>query len=51
MLDRRTVASRIRELSQQYSLEVDPEAVVQDLTVGAQQRVEIIKALYRKPKS
>lgn len=48
VLDRKSVAARIRELSQKYSLQVDPEAVVQDLTVGAQQRVEIIKALYRE---
>jgi ABC-type uncharacterized transport system ATPase subunit len=47
VLDRRGVAKRIRELSQEYSLAVDPDAVVQDLAVGAQQRVEIIKALYR----
>ena len=46
-LDRRTSAARIRELSQQYGLAVDPDAYVRDLTVGAQQRVEIIKALYR----
>jgi simple sugar transport system ATP-binding protein len=48
VLDRKSVAARIRELSQKYSLQVDPDAVVQDLTVGAQQRVEIIKALYRE---
>jgi len=47
-LDRRRVARRIRELSQQYSLVVDPNAYVQDLAVGSQQRVEIVKALYRK---
>jgi simple sugar transport system ATP-binding protein len=47
VLNRRSVAERIYELSQQYGLEVDPEAVVQDLPVGSQQRVEIIKALYR----
>src|SRR5512137_736107 len=46
-LDRRSSAARIRELSQQYGLAVDPDAYVRDLTVGAQQRVEIIKALYR----
>jgi general nucleoside transport system ATP-binding protein len=46
-LDRRKVAARIRDLSKEYGLMVDPEAVVADLTVGAQQRVEIIKALYR----
>jgi general nucleoside transport system ATP-binding protein len=47
ILDRKKVAARVRELSEQYSLQVDTEAVVQDLTVGAQQRVEIVKALYR----
>jgi ABC-type uncharacterized transport system ATPase subunit len=47
VLDRRRVAARVRELSQQYGLEVDPDACVRDLTVGAQQRVEIVKALYR----
>jgi general nucleoside transport system ATP-binding protein len=48
VLDRGKVAAQIRELSQTYGLAVDPEALVQDLTVGAQQRVEIIKALYRQ---
>jgi ABC-type uncharacterized transport system ATPase subunit len=40
--------ARIQELSRQYGLEVDPTAVVEKLPVGLQQRVEIIKALYRK---
>ena len=47
-LDRRRAADDIWALSQQYGLQVDPEATVQDLPVGAQQRVEIVKALYRK---
>jgi simple sugar transport system ATP-binding protein len=47
VLDRRTVAARVHELSHQYGLETDPDAYVRDLTVGAQQRVEIVKALYR----
>lgn len=47
LLDRRTVSNRIQSLSQEYNLAVEPEAIIQDLTVGAQQRVEIIKALYR----
>jgi ABC-type uncharacterized transport system ATPase subunit len=38
---------RVTELSKQYGLEVDPSALVEDLPVGTQQRVEIIKALYR----
>ena len=37
----------MRALSQRYGLEVDPEALVEDLPVGIQQRVEIIKALVR----
>jgi len=46
-LDARAAATRILTLSRQYGLEVDPTAVVEDLAVGSQQRVEIIKALYR----
>src|SRR5512135_2604646 len=47
VLDRRKSGNRISELSQQYGLKVDPNAYVKDLTVGEQQRVEIVKALYR----
>ncbi len=47
-LDRRRAEQQIREISRQHGLEVDPHALVADLPVGAQQRVEIIKALYRK---
>ena len=47
-LDRRTVEARVRELSRQYGLDVDPTAYVSDLPVGVQQRVEIVKALYRQ---
>lgn len=46
-LNRQVVAKNILELSQQYELEVDPNALILDLPVGAQQRIEIIKALYR----
>ncbi len=46
-LARKRAAKRIRDLSTQYGLEVDPEAYVKDLPVGVQQRVEIIKLLYR----
>lgn len=46
-LDRKEVAQRVRDLSHQYGLDVDPEAIVGDLPVGIQQRVEIVKALYR----
>ncbi len=41
------VAARIEQLAKLYSLHVDPDAVVWQLSVGQQQRVEIIKALYR----
>lgn len=47
-LDRRSVAQRVRELSHQYGLDVNPHAYIRDLPVGVQQRVEIVKALYRK---
>ncbi|MGB9736860.1 ABC transporter ATP-binding protein [Chloroflexus sp.] len=46
-LNRKQAAERIRAISAQYGLPVDPDALVADLDVGAQQRVEIIKALYR----
>ncbi len=46
-LDRKSVANRIREISKQYGLQVNPDAYVKDLPVGIQQRVEIIKVLYR----
>jgi general nucleoside transport system ATP-binding protein len=47
-LDRATVAQEIREISEQFGLKVDPDALVEDLSVGLQQRVEIIKILYRQ---
>ncbi len=46
-LDRKDAADRIREISERYGLGVDPEALVGELPVGLQQRVEIIKLLYR----
>jgi ABC-type uncharacterized transport system ATPase subunit len=47
-IDRRTASRRIRELSEQYGLAVDPDAVVENIPVGVQQRVEILKTLYRE---
>ncbi|HET7089592.1 MAG TPA: ABC transporter ATP-binding protein [Anaerolineae bacterium] len=47
-LDLRRTAERIRSISKQYGLEVDPDALVKDLPVGVQQRVEIIKLLFRQ---
>lgn len=46
-LDEASVEKRVREISSQFGLRVDPEALVEDLPVGVQQRVEIIKVLYR----
>lgn len=47
LLDLRLAARRLSELSAQYGLQIDPFAQVGDLPVGVQQRVEILKALYR----
>lgn len=46
-LDMRKANATVLDLSQQYGLQVNPESVIEDLPVGTQQRVEIIKALYR----
>jgi general nucleoside transport system ATP-binding protein len=46
--DRDLVAARIAELSEAFGLEVNPNALVADLSVGERQRVEILKALYRE---
>jgi ABC-type uncharacterized transport system ATPase subunit len=47
LLDLREASQRVRELSDRYGLAVDPDAVIEDTTVGMQQRVEILRALYR----
>ncbi len=46
-LDLRTARQKITQLSEEYGLEIDPDAIVEDIPVGVQQRVEIVKALYR----
>ncbi len=40
----------VREISDKYSLDLDPDAVIEDLPVGVQQRVEIVKVLLRDAK-
>ncbi|SDD26538.1 simple sugar transport system ATP-binding protein [Paracoccus isoporae] len=40
--------TRLRELAEEYELQVDPDEVIEELSVGHQQRVEILKALYRQ---
>jgi ABC-type uncharacterized transport system ATPase subunit len=47
LLDVREGARRVRELSERYGLAVDPDERIEDVTVGMQQRVEILKTLYR----
>jgi general nucleoside transport system ATP-binding protein len=47
-LDRREARRRILELGQRFGFEIDPDAKVETLSVGWQQRVEILKALYRE---
>lgn len=46
-VDRKTARQKILDLSKKYSLDVDPDAKIEDITVGMQQRVEILKMLYR----
>jgi len=46
-IDLRSAEKRVAELSQTYGLSVDPKAKIENITVGMQQRVEILKILYR----
>jgi len=48
LLDRAAARQRVVEISREYGLQVPPDAVVEELPVGVQQRVEIVKALYRE---
>jgi general nucleoside transport system ATP-binding protein len=48
LLDRRKTRKDVLELSGRYGLQVDPDALVENLPVGIQQRVEIVKALVRE---
>src|SRR5206468_12591427 len=47
LLDTNAADRRVRELSRSFNFAIDPEARVEEITVGQQQRVEILKALYR----
>jgi general nucleoside transport system ATP-binding protein len=47
LLDYDAAVERVREISQRFGLAVDPSALVENIGVGQQQRVEILKALYR----
>ncbi len=50
VIDYKSARKEVAELSEKYHLEVDPDALISSLSVGLQQRVEILKALYRKAK-
>lgn len=50
VLDLATARKQVREISEQFGFEIDPDAIVGDLPVGVQQRVEIVKALSREAK-
>jgi ABC-type uncharacterized transport system ATPase subunit len=47
-LDLKQAAEEIRKLSNEFKLKVDPNATIETLSVGQQQRVELLKALYRR---
>ena len=47
VVDRAAARKKVLELSERYGLKVDPDALVEDISVGMQQRVEILKMLYR----
>ena len=46
-IDYRKARARVKEISEQYGLKINPDARIADLSVGQQQRVEILKTLYR----
>jgi general nucleoside transport system ATP-binding protein len=46
-IDYKRARARVREISEQYGLRINPDARIADLSVGQQQRVEILKTLYR----
>ncbi|MCI6640180.1 MAG: ABC transporter ATP-binding protein [Pygmaiobacter massiliensis] len=46
-LDMATARKNVKQISEKYGLAVDPDAKIEDISVGMQQRVEILKALYR----
>ncbi len=49
IIRRSALTARIQELSQRYRLELDPNSLVSELSIGQRQRVEILKCLYRNP--
>ena len=47
LLDKAAAREKVLALSEKYGLQVDPDAIIEDITVGMQQRTEILKMLYR----
>lgn len=47
VVDKETAKKKVMELSERYGMKVDPDAKIEDISVGMQQRVEILKVLYR----
>ncbi len=47
LLDLKSARAKVARLSEQYGLSVDPDALIEEITVGQQQRVEILKTLFR----
>lgn len=50
LINAKAAAAKVREISERFGFDVDPNAYIEDLSVGAQQRIEIIKALSRDAK-
>jgi simple sugar transport system ATP-binding protein len=48
LLDYRAARRTVKELADSFGFAIDPDALIQDITVGQQQRVEILKALFRR---
>lgn len=47
VLQKKDARKKVIELSKQYGLQVDPDAIIENISVGMRQRVEILKMLYR----
>lgn len=47
VVDQKTARAKVVELSEKYGMAIDPDAKIEDISVGMQQRVEILKVLYR----
>jgi general nucleoside transport system ATP-binding protein len=50
VLDRKAASRRVSDLAHAYGLDIDPDARVEDISVGLQQRVEILRTLYQRSK-